>query len=115
MLAAGVLGTALGDWLVEDTGLGVYWGSLVGLPIFAAAVWIAYRFGLSKYWYWLAIATCRTWGTALGDMLVVAFRSVTSRPTALWISTILTAALLTCIIYFWTRRNQSEQELPIAP
>src|SRR4051812_30688348 len=62
MLAAGVLGTALGDWLA-DAGLGVYWASLIGAPFFVAALWAAYRFGLSKYWYWIAIATCRTWGT----------------------------------------------------
>ena len=55
MLAAGVLGTALGDWLA-DAGLGVYWASLIGMPFFVAAVWAAYRFGLSKPWYWIAIA-----------------------------------------------------------
>src|SRR5882757_3079794 len=38
MLAAGVLGTALGDWLA-DAGPGVYWASLIGMPFFAVAVW----------------------------------------------------------------------------
>ena len=64
MLAAGVLGTALGDWLA-DAGAGVYWASLIGMPFFLGAVWAAYRFGLSKPWYWIAIAACRTWGTDL--------------------------------------------------
>jgi uncharacterized membrane-anchored protein len=68
-------------------------------------VWAAYRFGLSKPWYWIAIGACRTWGTDLGDMLVVMFRSVTSRPTALWVSSVISAALLTAVIYFWTKRN----------
>jgi uncharacterized membrane-anchored protein len=104
MLAAGVLGTALGDWLA-DAGLGVYWASLLGMPCFLGAVWAAYRFGLSKPWYWIAIGACRTWGTDLGDMLVVMFRSVTSRPTALWVSSVISAALLTAVIYFWTKRN----------
>jgi uncharacterized membrane-anchored protein len=104
MLAAGVLGTALGDWLA-DAGLGVYWASLLGAPFFLAAVWAAYRFGLTKPWYWLAIAACRTWGTDLGDMLVVVFRSLGSRPAALWASTALTATLLAAIIYFWTHRS----------
>ncbi|MBV9970387.1 MAG: hypothetical protein JO228_10410, partial [Xanthobacteraceae bacterium] len=79
MLSAGVLGTALGDWLA-DAGPGVYWASLIGTPFFLGAVWLAYRFGLTKPWYWVAVAACRTWGTDLGDMLVVMFRSVTSRP-----------------------------------
>jgi uncharacterized membrane-anchored protein len=104
MLTAGVLGTALGDWLA-DAGPGVYWASLIGTPVFLGTVWAAYRFGLSKPWYWIAIAACRTWGTDLGDMLVVLFRSMTSRPTALWMSTAISAVLLTGIIYFWTQRN----------
>jgi uncharacterized membrane-anchored protein len=104
MLAAGVLGTALGDWLA-DAGPGVYWASLIGAPFFVGAVWLAYRFGLTKPWYWVAIAACRTWGTDIGDMLVVMFRSVTSRPVALWSSTAISAALLIAVIYFWTRRE----------
>lgn len=104
MLAAGVLGTALGDWLA-DRALGVYWASLLGLPFFATAVLLAYRFGLTMPWYWLAITACRTWGPDLGDMLVVLFRSVASRPIALWASTPLSAVLLAGIIYFWTHRS----------
>jgi uncharacterized membrane-anchored protein len=105
MLAAGVLGTALGDWLAQELKLGVYWASLIGLPFFVVALWAAYRFGLSKPWYWIAIAVCRTWGTNLGDMLVVMFRSISSRQAALWMSTVITAVLLTGIICFWTHRN----------
>jgi uncharacterized membrane-anchored protein len=104
MLAAGVLGTALGDWLADD-GPGVYGASLIGIPLFAVAVWTAYRYGLSKPWYWVAIAACRTWGTDIGDMLVALFRSAASRPVALWISTAISASLLAGIIYFWTRRE----------
>jgi uncharacterized membrane-anchored protein len=104
MLAAGVLGTALGDWLADD-GPGVYWASLIGMPLFAGAVWAAYQFGLTKPWYWIAIAACRTWGTDIGDMLVALFRSAASRPVALWVSTAISAALLAGVIYFWTRRE----------
>ena len=107
MLTAGVLGTALGDWWADDL-FGIYWSSLIGLPFFAATVWMAYRFGLGKAWYWLAISACRTWGTDLGDMLVRVFRLMgSSRPTSLWVSTVLTAVLLAGIIYFWTHRNTS--------
>jgi uncharacterized membrane-anchored protein len=104
MLTAGVLGTALGDWLA-DAGPGVYWASLISMLLFVCAVWAAYRYGLSKPCYWIAITACRTWGTDLGDMLVALFRSATSRPVALWASTAISAALLTGIIYFWTRRE----------
>jgi len=105
MLAAGVLGTALGDWLA-DAGPGVYWASLIGMPFFGVAIWAAYQFGLSKPWYWIAIATCRTWGTDIGDMLVAMFRSAgASRPIALWWATAVSSVLLAGVIYFWTRRN----------
>ena len=105
MLAAGVLGTALGDWLA-DAGLGVYWASLIGMPFFVAAVWAAYRFGIGKPWYWIAVAICRTWGTDIGDMLIALFRyGGFSRPAALWASTAISAVLLAGVIYFWTQRN----------
>lgn len=104
MLTAGVLGTALGDWLA-DAGPKVYWASFISMLLFVGAVWAAYQYGLSKAWYWIAIAACRTWGTDLGDMLVALFRSATSRPVALWVSTAISAALLTGVIYFWTRRE----------
>lgn len=113
MLTAGVLGTALGDWLADDIVPGTYWASLVGAPIFAVTVWAAYRYGLTKPWYWLAIAACRTWGTDLGDMLVVMFRSLVSRPLALSISTALTALLLIVVIVVWTRRNRVTQSEPM--
>lgn len=105
MLAAGVFGTAMGDWLADNILPGFYWASLVGFPVFLAVLFVAYRFGLTKPWYWVAIATCRTWGTDLGDMLVGAFRTVTSKPAALWAASILTATLLTAIIVLWTRRS----------
>jgi uncharacterized membrane-anchored protein len=105
MLGAGVLGTALGDWLADD-GPGVYWSSLIGVPLFFGAVWLAYQFGLTKPWYWIAIAACRTWGTDVGDMLVHLFRSYgMSRAVALWTASAISAALLAAVIYFWTQRN----------
>jgi hypothetical protein len=52
---------------------------------------------------------CRTWGTDLGDMLVVLFRKVTTRPTALWISTAITAALLVSVV-FWRHTQLREMK-----
>src|SRR3981189_1086994 len=98
------VGPALGDWLA-DAGPGVYWASLIGTPVFLGTVWAAYRFGLSKPWYWIAIAACRTWGPDLGDLPAFLSRPMPPRPTALWMSTAFSAVLLTGIIYFWTQRN----------
>jgi uncharacterized membrane-anchored protein len=113
MLTAGVLGTALGDWFAENPtlDLGFIWASVLGAPIFVAVLWLGYRFGLDKPWYWTAVVVCRTWGTTLGDMLVALFRKVATRPTALWISTAITAALLASIIVFWTSREKREVQV----
>ena len=100
MLSAGVLGTALGDWIADDgLELSIAQASLLGAIAFACVLLAAYRFGLSKPWYWLVVVICRTWGTDLGDGLVRALRIVTSKPEALWISTCLTAALLAIIVF----------------
>ena len=109
MLAAGTLGTAIGDWIADKNELnfGVYWGSVLCVPIFVVSLWLAMNVGkLAKPWYWLVIVACRTLGTDLGDMLVAMFRTVTpTRPMGLWISTICTALLLTAIIYFWKQKE----------
>ena len=106
MLAAGTLGTALGDWIAEGLGFGVYWGSVLCVPIFLGVLGLALTVGkLTKPWYWMTIVACRTLGTDLGDALVHLLRTVTpTRALALWISTGCTAALLTMIIYFWSYR-----------
>jgi uncharacterized membrane-anchored protein len=79
ILSADVLGVALADWLA-DSGAGVYGASLIIIPLFASAVWAAYRHGLDKPWYWIAVAA---WGTAIADMLGEVFRSAASRLAAL--------------------------------
>ena len=113
MLTAGTLGTALGDWIAQGFGFGVYWGSVVCIPIFLGALWLALRVGeFSKPWYWIVIVACRTLGTDLGDMLVALFRTVTpTRALALWGSTACTAALLTAIIYFWSHRAADQLQV----
>ncbi len=109
MLAAGTLGTVLGDWLAEKDNLdfGPYWASLICVPFFIGALYLAYTVGkLGKPWYWLAIVACRTLGTDLGDALVGLLRSVTpTRPMGLWASTALTALLLASIVMFWKHKS----------
>ena len=116
MLAAGTLGTVLGDWLAERDNLnfGPYWSSLICVPFFVGSLWLAYTYGkLSKSWYWVVIVACRTLGTDLGDASVALLRTVTpTRPMGLWISTGLTALLLAGIIYFWKHKSEEAQLKP---
>lgn len=68
MLAAGTLGTALGDWVADELGLGLGSGSIVLLAILGIVLLIGTRYGrMTKPWYWLAIVAARTAGTTLGD------------------------------------------------
>ena len=112
MLAAGTLGTVLGDWLAEKDNLnfGPYWSSLICVPFFLAALFLAYKVGkLSKPWYWVVIVACRTLGTDLGDASVAFLRTLTpTRPMGLWLSTGLTALLLAALVYFWKYKSAEE-------
>jgi len=111
MLTAGVLGHRTRRLVCEDQVLTwIHLGHRSRIPVFVAALWLGYRFGLTKPWYWTAIVVCRHLGNRPGDMLVVLFRKGATRPTALWISTVITAALLASIIVFWRQRQIREMK-----
>ena len=109
MLAAGTLGTVFGDWLAEKDNLnfGAYVASLIGVPVFLAALFLATTVGkMTKPWYWVAVIACRTLGTDLGDASVTFLRGFTpTRSMGLWLSTILTSCLLAGIVHFWKFRT----------
>jgi uncharacterized membrane-anchored protein len=98
MLMAGTLGTALGDWVADEIGLGLAVGSVVLLAILVVVLMISTRFGRStKPWYWLSIVAARTAGTTLGDL--VANRH--GLDFGLPLSTLCTSLLLIGILMFW--------------
>lgn len=102
MLAAGTLGTAAGDWVSEQTPLGLGYGSLVLVVVLLAVWFVSDRFGkMTKPWYWLTIVAARTAGTTLGDLLA----SRRGLALGLVVSTICTSALLAGIVILWRRRN----------
>src|SRR3954447_12155110 len=98
MLAAGTLGTAAGDWVAEETGLGLGLGSIVLVGILIVVWFIADRSGkMTKPWYWLTIVAARTAGTTLGDFLA----SRRGLGLGLPVSTICTSLLLAGIVILW--------------
>ena len=105
MLAAGTLGTAAGDWVAEETPLGLGYGSLVLLVVLLVTWFVSDRFGkMTKPWYWLTIVAARTAGTALGDLLA----SRRGLGLGLVVSTICTSLLLAGILILW-RTQKSER------
>ncbi|HEX4553729.1 MAG TPA: hypothetical protein VH249_07070 [Xanthobacteraceae bacterium] len=104
MLAAGTLGTAAGDWVAEETGLGLSYGSAVLALIFVVVWFVSDRFGkMTKPWYWLTVVAARTAGTALGDLLA----SRRGLGLGLVTSTICTSLLLAGIVLLWRDRGRA--------
>jgi uncharacterized membrane-anchored protein len=98
MLAAGTLGTALGDWVADVLGFGVGWGSVVLVAILGVVLLISTRYGrMTKPWYWLSIVAARTAGTTLGDFIA----SRHGLNIGLPLSTRCTSVLLIAILVLW--------------
>jgi uncharacterized membrane-anchored protein len=108
ILAAGTLGTAAGDWVAEETPLGLRNGSIVLVAILLVVWFVSDRYGrMTKPWYWLTIVAARTAGTTLGDYLA----SRRGLGLGLVVSTICTSLLLAGIVILWRdRRAASSSE-----
>jgi uncharacterized membrane-anchored protein len=64
------LGTALGDWMADDTGLGYVGGALVFAAALAILAVLYYRTAVSRViLFWAAFVLTRPLGATLGDFL----------------------------------------------
>lgn len=98
MLTAGTLGTAGGDFVADDLGLGLVWGSIVLCAALAAMLAVRNRPGLTtKSTYWLTVVAVRTAGTTLGDL----FASRHGLGLGLTVSTPLMGALMVLLLLLW--------------
>jgi uncharacterized membrane-anchored protein len=71
MLTAGTLGTAIGDCVADDFGLGTAIGTLVLGAVLAAVLAAGAAGGWrNKAAYWIAVVAVRSAGTTAGDFLV---------------------------------------------
>jgi uncharacterized membrane-anchored protein len=108
------LGTALGDWMADDTGLGYDGGALVfgaGLAVLAA---LYFWTNVSRvFLFWAAFILTRPLGATLGDFLdkpVSEGGLAVSRPLA---TAIIAAFILACILILPQRAGRHPGE-PIA-
>jgi len=99
ILLSQTLGTALGDWMADGTGLGIRGAALVFVAGLAVVAAIYVFTGVSRtLLFWCAFVLTRPLGAALGDWL--------DRPAAaggldldrLPVSALLLAAILICIV-----------------
>lgn len=106
MLTAGTLGTAGGDYVADELGLGVGYGSLVLFAVFLIVLLGATRIGkMSLFWYWAAIVAARTAGTTMGDFLP----SRRGLDLGLPLSTAMTLSTLALIVLLWRDRDPAAE------
>ncbi len=70
MLAAGTLGTALGDYVADGLGLGTGMGTVVLGAVLLVVLACGLPFGWAGAAYWIAVVAVRCAGTTAGDFLI---------------------------------------------
>ncbi len=116
MLVAGTLGTAAGDYIADELGFGLVYGSLAECLVLAAMLSLRGIPGwLSKQSYWLTIVCVRTAGTTVGDFLA----SRHGAGLGLEASTVFTGILWIALLVLWRRpdgrRSDAGRTVPTAP
>lgn len=103
------LGTALGDWTADDTGLGYEGAALLFGAALALVAGVYFRTNLSRVWlFWTAFILTRPLGATIGDFLDKPLNHgglALSRPLA---SLVIAALMIVCICL--VRQRPAEQE-----
>jgi uncharacterized membrane-anchored protein len=102
------LGTALGDWMADDTGLGYLGGALVFGAALALIAALYFRTRISRVvLFWAAFILTRPLGATLGDFLdkpVSEGGLALSRPIA---TAVLAGAIIVCVWAIGFRRKSA--------
>ncbi len=109
ILVSNTLGTALGDFFADSSGLGYLGGAeLIGGVLVVAA--LAYRFtGISRvFLFWLAFVLTRPFGATFGDLFTKSVEKGGLGVGTVETSLILLAFLTICVIYSSWRLRQTE-------
>jgi len=109
------LGTALGDWIADTTGLGYEGGAIVFAAVLLVLVALYYRTQVSRiFLFWAAFILTRPLGATLGDLLDKPHDKGGldfSRPLA---SLVLGVFILGCILLLPQRAGQHPGEVATA-
>jgi uncharacterized membrane-anchored protein len=101
------LGTAVGDWIADDTGLGYVGGALLFAAALAVLVGVYYWTNISRvFLFWAAFILTRPLGATVGDFLdkpVSDGGLALSRPTA---SAVIGAFIIACLLILPQRAGQ---------
>jgi uncharacterized membrane-anchored protein len=106
ILFSNTLGTAFGDFLADDTGLGFAGGALFVAGLLAMIVFAVYRTSISKVaLFWIAFVLTRPLGATMGDILTKGPEHGGLGIGTIGASIVLTAVLVAVNIY--TTRTQN--------
>lgn len=105
ILFSNTLGTALGDFLADTSGLGYGGGAIVfSLSLLALAA-LYFRTAISRaFLFWAAFILTRPLGATVGDLLTKPFASGGLHFSRITSSLILVGGMLTCILLFTSTR-----------
>ncbi|HEX3133346.1 MAG TPA: hypothetical protein VHX44_07150 [Planctomycetota bacterium] len=100
ILISNTLGTALGDFLADDSGLGFFGGAVLIGALLAVIVVLHYTTTISKIaLFWLAFVLTRPFGATLGDVLTKTHEKGGLNFGTVGSSAVLLGVLLIFVIY----------------
>jgi uncharacterized membrane-anchored protein len=107
ILFSNTLGTALGDFLADDSGLGFAGGAALIASLLAAIAIAAWATRISKvFLFWSAFVLTRPFGATLGDVLTKTREQGGLDFGTKGSSAILLALLIAAIAYTWLRERR---------
>jgi|APCry1669190288_1035285.scaffolds.fasta_scaffold34659_2 uncharacterized membrane-anchored protein len=108
MLLAGILGTTLGDYVADELGIGVVYGSIELVSLLILVIWLIGRYATRTiFLYWLVIVTARTAGTVVGDCIA----SKHGLNLGLPLSTTVTTVIFILLIFLFTFNKKNHNEV----
>ena len=114
ILFSNTLGTALGDFLADDSGLGFAGGALLIGSLIALVVLLAYFTKISRVLlFWIAFVLTRPFGATFGDVLTKTKEEGGLDLGTMGSSAVLAGILAVAIVYsMLTLKRQAPVELP---
>ena len=111
ILISNTLGTALGDFLADSSGLGFFGGNLVISSLLLVTLLARYFTKFSRVTlFWIAFVLTRPFGATMGDLLTKGHEKGGLGFGTIGSSLVLAAILVFCI--WWTKRRHTDVALP---
>lgn len=114
ILISNTLGTALGDYLADDSGLGFAGGALLIGSLLAVITVLYYTTTWSRVaLFWLAFILTRPFGATIGDVLTKTHEKGGLNFGTIGSSAVLLGVLLACICYVLWRKPATQLPPPV--